>query len=355
MVRSHTTIASPPGATIKEQLVDRKMSQKEFALRMDMSEKHISRLINGEVQLTPDMAMRLELVLGVPAQFWSGLESIYRAKVTTANAENEMDADIEIVKKFPYNEMAKNGWVLKTSKASEKVINLRKHFEVVQLSLLQGALIPGIACRRFADHEKADYALLAWAQKAKLEARNISTSPININKLKNTIPDIRKMTRENPQIFCEELISLLADCGVAIVFLPHIGGSFLHGATFYDGNKIVIGLTVRGKDADRFWFSLFHEIAHIVYGHVGQPNGTSEADETAADIFAKETLIPSEMFDSFTSKGDFSKSSIVEFASEVEIDAGIVVGRLQKEGYIEYNWHNDLKTRYEISAKTENL
>ena len=59
MVRSRNTIATPPGATIKEQLADRGMSQKEFATRMDLSEKHISNLINGEVRLTPDVAMRL--------------------------------------------------------------------------------------------------------------------------------------------------------------------------------------------------------------------------------------------------------------------------------------------------------
>ena len=59
MVKSRSLIATPPGATIKEQLHDRGISQKEFALRMDMSEKHISKLINGEVQLTPDVAIRL--------------------------------------------------------------------------------------------------------------------------------------------------------------------------------------------------------------------------------------------------------------------------------------------------------
>lgn len=69
MVKSNNFIATPPGATIKEQLLDRGLSQKEFALRMDMSEKHISRLINGEVQLTPDVAIRLEMVLGIPANF----------------------------------------------------------------------------------------------------------------------------------------------------------------------------------------------------------------------------------------------------------------------------------------------
>ena len=62
MVRSRSYIATPPGATIKEQLNDRGMSQKEFAARMDMSEKHISKIINGEVQLTPETAVRLEMV-----------------------------------------------------------------------------------------------------------------------------------------------------------------------------------------------------------------------------------------------------------------------------------------------------
>ena len=78
MLRSRSVIATPPGATIKEQLVERGMSQKEFAARMDMSEKHISKLINGEVQLTPETAVRLEMVLGVPAKFWNNLEAIYR-------------------------------------------------------------------------------------------------------------------------------------------------------------------------------------------------------------------------------------------------------------------------------------
>ena len=81
MIRSRSTIATPPGATIKEQLVDRGMSQKEFAERMDLSEKHISKLINGEAQLTSDVAVRLEMVLGVPAQFWSKLEANYREKL----------------------------------------------------------------------------------------------------------------------------------------------------------------------------------------------------------------------------------------------------------------------------------
>lgn len=81
MIRNCTCIVIHPGATIKKQLEDRGMSQKEFASRMGMSEKHISRIIHGEVQLTPDVADKLERVLGVPANFWINLESIYKEKL----------------------------------------------------------------------------------------------------------------------------------------------------------------------------------------------------------------------------------------------------------------------------------
>ena len=87
------------------------------------------------------------------------------------------------------------------------------------------------------------------------------------------------MTSSNPREFCPNLINMLSDCGIALVFLPHIGGSFLHGATFFDRNKIVVGLTVRGKDADKFWFSLFHELGHILKGHISNVEGTTDEDE----------------------------------------------------------------------------
>ena len=261
-----------------------------------------------------------------------------------------MDADKELAKKLPYREMSKNGWVPETSDTTEKVIYLRKYFEVVNLEIIEDMQLSKIACRRLAETEKSNLALLAWAQKAKLEARTIKTSLVDLKSLKKSLPEIRSMTTMNPSDFCPKLIELLSNCGIALVFLPHIGGSFLHGATFYDGNKIVVGLTVRGKDADKFWFSLFHELGHILLGHINQPNGTTEEDEDAADSFAKETLIPTEEFNTFTTQNDFSKAAICAFAQEKHILCGVVVGRLQKEGFINYNRCNDLKTKYVLSA-----
>ena len=290
MVRSRSYIATPPGATIKEQLNDRTMSQKEFAARMDMSEKHISKLINGDVQLTPETAVRLEMVLGVPAKFWNNLEAIFREKIIKAEAENAMDADIRMAKQFPYNEMAKYGWVPETKDIKEKVVNLRKFFEVVDLSLLGSNQITKITCRRLVISDKSDLALMAWAQEAKIKARDIKTGPINIKKLILALPEIRRLTELDHKDFCSKLEKRLSDCGVALIFLPHLKGSFLQGVSFADGNRIVVGLTSMEKDADEFAFSLFHELAHILLGHVGQQNGTSEEDEKAADKWAADVL-----------------------------------------------------------------
>ena len=90
MIKSKNYLAIPPGTTIKEYLDGCGMNQTEFALRMDMSEKHTSKLINGEVQLTPDVAETIELVFGIPAKFWNNLEALYRQKLIRAKQENKI-------------------------------------------------------------------------------------------------------------------------------------------------------------------------------------------------------------------------------------------------------------------------
>lgn len=172
MVASKTYIATPPGATIKEQLEERCMTQREFAVRMDYSEKFISQLINGRVELTPATASRLEMVLGVPASFWMNLEAIYREKLQKVKEENSLEEDAKLASEFPYTEMVELGWVPDVSDVSEKVFELRKFFEVAHLDLAtEGKLAPGISYYQQQSSEESPYILLAQAQKDKIEAR----------------------------------------------------------------------------------------------------------------------------------------------------------------------------------------
>lgn len=109
-------------------------------------------------------------------------------------------------------------------------------------------------------------------------------------------------------------------------------------------------MTARGKDADKFWFSLFHELAHIVLGHIGQIGGTTDQDEKNADNWSRDKLIPTENFEQFKDIGIFSASSVIDFAKSIGIAPGFAVGRLQKEGCIQHNMLNDLKEQYIITV-----
>jgi HTH-type transcriptional regulator/antitoxin HigA len=348
MLHSANAIAIAPGETLREQLEIRGMSQKEFAARIGMTEKHISHLINGKVELTKDVALRLESVLGLPAHFWNNLEAIYREDLVRVKTELDYEKDEEIAGKMPYSKMASLGWIKRTRNINEKIRNLRSFFEVASLGFLEKLRVPGIAYRTAGVNATSDYSLAAWSQKARIEARKLTKQPINIERLKIYLPKIRSLTVKEPEIFCQELTSLLADCGVAIVFLPHINGSFIHGASFVDGKQIVVALTVRGKYADKFWFSLFHELDHIIEGHINNPCGTNDEQESHANQFARDMLIPSNEYRDFIKQSDKDERAITTFAQKIGIDVGIVLGRLQKDNVIPYNRYNHLKTQYQI-------
>ncbi len=111
-----------------------------------------------------------------------------------------------------------------------------------------------------------------------------------------------------------------------------------------------MGLTARGKDVDKFWFDLFHELAHIALGHVGQQNGTSDADEKASDKWSGDALITSDDFERFRREKDYSERNVLQFAKDQGIAPGIVVRRRQLEGMIRYSMLNHLKEKYEITV-----
>ena len=119
-------IAIPPGETIKEMLEDREMSQKEFAKRMDMSEKHVCHLLNGDVELTNDTALKLEMVLGADAYIWLNLESIYRRDLIKVDLEMKMLKDIKVASKYPSNEIINLNWIEKGSTQNDLVVKIKE-------------------------------------------------------------------------------------------------------------------------------------------------------------------------------------------------------------------------------------
>ena len=260
---SKTFIAIPPGMTIKEVLEDRHMTQKELATRMDMSEKHISKLINGEVPLTQDVAIRLERVFGVEASFWNGLEANYREKILKVEYENSIDEEINFAKSFGYAKLARLGIVPETKKAAEQVNNLQKFFEVASLKNVDNEMVMPLVYENIKDMEPAKKsAIYTLVQITKGQARFVEVNPYDAELLRKFIPKIEDLKSEPLASVKEPLKDMLGVCGVIIVYLPILDNITSTCITYSKGNSIVLGIPT--EDTDSFWKLLGEALHNLV-------------------------------------------------------------------------------------------
>ncbi|HLF65428.1 MAG TPA: HigA family addiction module antitoxin [Saprospiraceae bacterium] len=62
--------AMRPGALLRDELKAREMKQVELANALGIAKNVMSEIINGKRNMTSDLAVRLEEVLGIKAEFW---------------------------------------------------------------------------------------------------------------------------------------------------------------------------------------------------------------------------------------------------------------------------------------------
>jgi addiction module HigA family antidote len=74
-------LLSPPGDTLLETLAHKGISQAEFAESMGISLEAANELLTGKTSITPEIAMLLEKVVGVPAGFWMERERNYEEEL----------------------------------------------------------------------------------------------------------------------------------------------------------------------------------------------------------------------------------------------------------------------------------
>ncbi len=353
----YSDLAVAPGVYLTEIAEEMGMSQAELARRMGRPVQAISEIANGIKSITPDTALQLERVLGVPAHIWTGLESEYQLTKARNEEADQIERETDLTVRFPYPEMAKLGWVKSTRKRSEKVEELRRFFGVASLHNLQGVRAYAPAFRQSAKAEVSHEALVAWLRGGTLEAEKIETQPFDSMKARAALQSLRHLTREEPGIFLPRLKQELANAGIAFVLLPHFPKTYTNGATYWlTPSKAVLMMTIRGSWADIFWFSLFHELGHILLHdkrHTFLEDGIEDPgwkkQEEEADAFAQKTLVPPVPWRAFVRAGDFSTVNIASFADEIDIAPGIVVGRLQHDGLLPHNRHIH-RTRYKWAS-----
>ncbi len=353
--RIHSDLAIPPGEYLAEVLSARRMSQAELARRTGRPVQAINEIMKGEKALTPETALQLERALGVPAHIWTGLESRYQL-VRAKEEENKLiRKELPYLQKTPYKQLMELGCVARTRDSVHKVRELHRFYGVSSLDHLPGTWAVAPAFRRSSKWDASRYALAAWLRYAELQADRVAGVPFEKAALKAALSDLRALTKMSVQHVPLELAERLASCGVVFIIQPHFPKTYAHGATFWlnDGRAVLV-LSIRGKWADIFWFSLFHEIGHLLLHRkttfVDDEDTPSEhlGLEKRADRFAEETLIPSGKLREFVGRGEFSGTAVRGFAEEMGISAGIVVGRLQHDGIIGHDSDlNGLRQRYD--------
>ncbi|MEK7069165.1 MAG: HigA family addiction module antitoxin [Patescibacteria group bacterium] len=324
-----------PGETLRDELEVMNISQVELTQRTGISEKHISQIINGEAPITPETAIKLERSLGVSAEFWANLQKNYDITVARIASEERLVKEVVEAKRFDcYVELVAMGCIKQASTWKEKTENLLKFFGVD--SLIYVPQIEAVAYRQ--GRGKFDErSLAAWLRCGELEATKIKTDSFNKARIREIIPEIRKLTLL-PEKFDTRLQDLCSSSGVAVVFTPYFKKTKVNGATRWIGDKAVIQMNNKGAYNDIFWFTFFHELGHIMLHGVKErfleyDGKTIDEKEKEANEFAAKNLIPPSEYDAYIKSGSLNRLTAGRFAESIGVDLSIVLGRLAHEGH----------------------
>lgn len=338
---------SPPGATIADMLEEANLTQVDLAKRLQVTAKHVNQLISGAAPISDDVAVGLARVLGSTTEFWLNREANYRAALATARAIDRLDEAAEWAKLFPYNEMAKRQWVPPAKRHSERAGELFEFLGVVSVAAYKETYAEYTAqFRKSTKYTAKPEAVVAWLRRAELRANAIECAA-GSSPTQDMVAPLRQLTVQPVALHVDAARELCAANGIALVIEKALPGCPLWGATrWLSPTKAMIALSLRNRFDDHFWFTLFHELGHVLLHSKKSAfldSGDRSSDmEREADEFAADRLIPPSAAQALR-RIEPSHAAVKKFAEQQCIASGIVVGRMQREGLIPYSHLNQLK------------
>lgn len=208
-----------------------------------------------------------------------------------------------------------------------------------------------VAYRHSPSFTSSEEVLATWLRLGEIEAEQQECAPYNKSQFRRAVQSIRNLTCEPVNTALEQAEKLCNEAGVALALIKPFQGMALSGAArWLSSRKAVIQLTARHKTTDHFWFSFFHEAAHVLLHSkedvfVDENNKSDTEQETEANEWASNLLIPETAWQQFRQVSPLSEKVVRKFAQEQGIARGIVVGRLQHEKIITWSRLNNLKVR----------
>ncbi|MGI6781435.1 MAG: HigA family addiction module antitoxin [Acholeplasmataceae bacterium] len=338
-----------PGETIYEVIQDRNISQKELAIRTGYTEKHISTIINGQKNISAEFAKKLEYALNIPASFWRNLQTNYDLEVVEFNEKHSItEKESQIAKEIKQTVELITGKSFKSNQGIGPVYEMRKFLGVSNLCSIL-TLNPPRFRAKF-QKNTSEHIMSTWQYLCGKKVENQTDAPLNIGKLIQSIDEIKQIMHEPDSTKHKKMIQeVLNRSGVLFTVEKHGKNTPINGLTAKTkNNQVMIALTLRLKYVDVFWFTLFHEIGHVIAkDYLRDQSIWDEIDkiEERANKFAADVLIDSQKYKIFIARKDFSNSAIENFAKENNVLPTIVYGRLMHDGI--KPWYSFNRDTYE--------
>ena len=329
--REHHPIGLPdPVEAIKFRMEQQGLSQKDMVPYLG-SQSRVSEVLNRKRPLSLAMIRALHEGLGIPAE-------VLLQERGKQIPEKRYDA-----KDYPFARMCQNGYfapfagTLREAKLRAEAL-LNEFFSIFG----DGPPRP-IFCKR-TDHAPDLNALIAWQAQALRMARDEALPDFDPARVDEAA--LQRLVQQSafatgPQNARE----LLNRWGIHLIVLPHLPGTHLDGASFVaPWGHPVIGLTLRHDRLDNFWFTLLHELAHVLL-HLDRADvaffddtqqiqaDPEDPREREANAFAQELLIPTKVWEA--QKHELLRAPTEEavraISEELRISPAIVAGRIRYE------------------------
>ena len=342
-----------PGDEIRKELQKRGWTQADLARVLGRPLPTINQIIQGKRAITPDTAVSLGAAFGTSADKWMKLESEYRLSLVKLNP-NIVERRAKLYNSAPIKEMEKRLWIKHGRTIDEQEKILCQFFEIATLN---EEPIINVAARESVQSVTLTTSQKAWCFRAKHLAKAIRIKPFDKTKSDQVLSRLRELATfpENAQHVSE----VLADFGIRFLVIEPLQSSRIDGAALWlDANSPVIILSLRYDRIDAFWFTLMHELSHILHGDQSfddmlfrdgeqVPSITKDETERQADNEAAASLIPTEKLESFILRISplYSKERINQFANRLKIHPGIIVGQLQHRGEIGYSTNREMLSK----------
>ena len=337
-------------------LKEKGWTQDELATITGYSRQTINELISGKNGITkPEMAVALAAAFGNAPIEWMQWDAAYKLSLV-----KEMSVPVQTAARLyelaPIRDMQKRGWIRETKNASELEEELKEFF--CTDSLDEPPHFP-VAMRHTSSLPFLSSSERAWCFRARQLASALTVvGEFGAGRLKAARQRLRELAAYPKEV--RHLPRILSEFGIRFLVIEPLPGTKVDGAAFWvEESSPSIAVSVRIDRIDNFWFTVFHELAHIENGDAlsvdsdllaeqTEPNATGtllqDEMERRANEQAAATLIPHAEMASFIRRISplYSKERIVQFAHKLRIHPGVIVGQLQRRNEIGYSANREM-------------